>query len=79
MLPFTQESEQTALRIYMVSQAVVAHAFQPTIWEAEAGTSLWVQGQPSLQSEFQDSQDCYTAKLCLDIYIYIYMATKDLE
>jgi hypothetical protein len=26
------------------------------IWEAEAAGSLWVQGQPSLHSEFQDSQ-----------------------
>ena len=25
-------------------------------WEAEAGRSLWVQGQPGLHSEFQDSQ-----------------------
>jgi hypothetical protein len=33
-------------------------------WEAETGRSLWVRGQPGLQSEFQDSQD-YTEKLCL--------------
>jgi hypothetical protein len=31
----------------------VAHAFNPPTWEAEAGR---VQGQPGLQSEFQDSQ-----------------------
>jgi hypothetical protein len=30
---------------------VVAHAFNPSTWEAEA-----VRGQPGLQSEFQDSQ-----------------------
>ena len=29
------------------------HAFSPSTWEAEAGE---VQGQPGLQSEFQDSQ-----------------------
>jgi hypothetical protein len=34
---------------------VVAHAFNPNTWEAEAGRS-GVQGQPGLQSEFQDSQ-----------------------
>jgi hypothetical protein len=32
-------------------QAVVAHAFNPSTWEAEAGG---VRGQPGLQSEFQD-------------------------
>ena len=26
---------------------------------------FWVQGQPGLQSDFQDSQDCYTKKPCL--------------
>ena len=31
------------------------HAFNPRTWEAEAGGSLWVQGQPGLHSEFQDS------------------------
>jgi hypothetical protein len=37
---------------------VVAHAFNPSTWEAEAG-------QPVLQSEFQDSQS-YTEKPCLE-------------
>jgi hypothetical protein len=32
------------------SRAVVAHAFNPITWEAEAG-------QPGLQSELQDNQD----------------------
>ena len=32
----------------------------PNTWETEAGRSLW----PGLQSKFQDSQDCYTEKLC---------------
>jgi hypothetical protein len=34
---------------------VVAHAFNPSTWEAEAG-GFRVRGQPGLQSEFQDSQ-----------------------
>jgi hypothetical protein len=34
---------------------VVAHAVDPSTWEAEAGKSLWVRGQPDLQKEFQDS------------------------
>jgi hypothetical protein len=42
---------------------VVAHAFNPSTQEAEAGGSL-NQGQPGLQSEFQDSQG-YTENLCL--------------
>jgi hypothetical protein len=33
-------------------QIVVAHAFSSSIQEAEAGGSLWVWGQPGLQSEF---------------------------
>jgi len=35
---------------------VVAQAFNTSIREAEAGGALWVQGQPGLHSEFQDSQ-----------------------
>jgi hypothetical protein len=46
------------------SRAVAAHAFNPSTWEAEAG-DFWVQGQPGLQSEFQDSQG-YTEKPCLE-------------
>jgi hypothetical protein len=38
---------------------VVAHAFNPSTWEA----NFWVRGQPDLQSEFQDTQD-YTEKTC---------------
>jgi hypothetical protein len=35
----------------------VAHAFDPSIWGAEAGGFLSSRpGQPGLQSEFQDSQ-----------------------
>ena len=35
------------------------YTFDPSIGEAEVGGSLWVQGQPGLQSEFQG---CYTEK-----------------
>jgi hypothetical protein len=42
---------------------VVAHAFNPSTWEAEAG-GFWVRGQPGLESEFQDSQGS-THKPCL--------------
>jgi hypothetical protein len=40
------------------------HTFDPSTQEAEKGRSLWVWGQPGLQSELQDSQD-YTEKPCL--------------
>ena len=40
---------------------MVAHVFNPSTQEAEAGR----QGQPRLQSEFQDNQD-YTEKPCLE-------------
>ena len=33
----------------------MVYTFNPSTWEAEAGRSLWVQGQPGLQSEFQYS------------------------
>ena len=42
---------------------MVAHTFNPSTWEAEAGGFL-SSSQPGLQSEFQDSQ-CYTEKPCL--------------
>jgi hypothetical protein len=45
-----------------VVPGVVAHAFNPSTWEAEAGGFLSsVRGQPGLQSEFQNSQS-YTEK-----------------
>jgi hypothetical protein len=47
---------------------MVAHAFNLNTQEAEAGR-LGVQGQPGLQSKFQNSQG-YTEKPCLrNIYI----------
>ena len=42
------------------------HTFNPSTWEADAGGAQGVRGQPGLQSEFQDSQDCYTEKPCLE-------------
>ena len=44
---------------------MVAHAFNLSTWEAEAGGFLSCRrGQPGLQSEFQVSQG-YTEKPCL--------------
>jgi hypothetical protein len=43
---------------------VVAHAFNLSTWEAEAGGFLSLRPGPGLQSEFQDSQG-YTEKPCL--------------
>ena len=39
---------------------VVAHTFNPSTQEAEAGEYPWIWGQPDWQNEFQDSQDYYT-------------------
>jgi hypothetical protein len=46
------------------ARGVVAHAFNPSTWETEAGGFLR-RGQPCLQSEFQDSQG-HTEKPCLE-------------
>jgi hypothetical protein len=48
----------------VLSSGVVAHTFNPITWEAEASSSLWVQGQPGLHNEFQDSQG-YKVRPCL--------------
>ena len=54
---------------------VVAHAFNPSTQEAEAGGSPWVQVQSGLQSKFQDSQSSYTEKPCLkNPCVYAYFA-----
>ena len=42
----------SALRMGLGKLGVVAHTFNPSSQEAEAGGSLLVQGQPGLQSEF---------------------------
>jgi hypothetical protein len=39
-----------------MGQVVVAHTFNFSTQEAEAGGSLWFQGYPDLQNKFQDSQ-----------------------
>ena len=43
----------------------MVHAFNPSTREAKADGSLWVQGQPGLQSKFQDNQG-YKEKICLE-------------
>jgi hypothetical protein len=40
----------------MGEASMVAHAVNPSTWEAKAGRLLWVQGYTGLQSEVQDSQ-----------------------
>ena len=45
---------------------MVLSAFNPRTQEAEAGGSLWVQGQPGLQSSLEDNQWCYTERFCLE-------------
>ena len=44
---------------------MLVHAFNPSTQEAGAGGSLWVWGQPGLQSEFQDNHG-YTDKPCFE-------------
>jgi hypothetical protein len=61
---------RSCTRLLLISRtltwAVVVHAFNPSTWEAEAGGfQVQVQGQPGLQSEFQDSHG-YTQKPCLE-------------
>ena len=41
---------------------MVAHAFKPSTQEAEAGKSLWIQGQSDQQSKFQDRLQSYKNK-----------------
>jgi hypothetical protein len=57
------EKEKRKKDILMFGQAVVAHAFNPSTWEAEAGRSLSL--RPAWSTKFQDSQD-YTEKPCLE-------------
>jgi hypothetical protein len=43
------------LKMLTGQPGMVAHTFNLSTWEAEAGR-FWVRGQPGLQSELQDSQ-----------------------
>jgi hypothetical protein len=43
---------------------MMAHTLIPAL-RRQRQVDFWVQGQPGLQSEFQDSQD-YTEKPCLE-------------
>ena len=45
---------------------MVVYAINPNTWEAEIGRYLWVQVQPGLQSEFQDSQGYHKEKPYLE-------------
>lgn len=47
-----------------IKPAVIAQAFNPSIWKAEVGGSLGP-GHSGLQSELQDRQSC-TEKPCLE-------------
>jgi hypothetical protein len=58
------------LKRSLAKVGVVMHTFSPITWEAEAGRSLWVQSQPGLQSEFQNSQG-YTEKPCLGVGVVV--------
>ena len=54
----------TQLSERLKQPGIVAHAFNPsTRWQKQE--DFWVQGQPGLLSEFQDSQG-YTEKPCLE-------------
>lgn len=48
-----------------IKQGVVARTFIHSTQEAKTGRSLWVQGQPCLQSKFQNTQGWYTEKSSL--------------
>ena len=54
-----------------MNQAVVEHAFNPSTQRGrEAGGSLWVWGQPGLQSKFQESQS-YTEWQVSCVYVCV--------
>lgn len=47
-------------KIDLLGLGIMAHAFNPSIWEAEKDDSLGVQGQLLLPSYFQSRQDYIT-------------------
>lgn len=51
---------------------MIAHAFNPSTWEAEAGIFLCVWVQPDLHVKIQDNWDCIEKPCFKNTYIYIY-------
>jgi hypothetical protein len=60
---FPSYESSNLLLLSSVKRLVVVYTFNLSTQEAEADRSLWVQRQPGLQSEFQDSPG-YTEKPC---------------
>lgn len=56
-LLFASASQVLRLKKCDSQPAVVVCAFNSSTWDAEAGGFLWVEDQPSLQSEFPTTQD----------------------
>ena len=57
-------NDEKSLRARPVSQAVVAHAFNPSIWETEASGSL--SSRPAWSTEWAQDSQSYTEKPCLE-------------
>ena len=47
-----------------IQPCVVVHTFYPSIWEEEAGRSLWIWGWPNVHREFQDSKSYIIENPC---------------
>jgi hypothetical protein len=59
---------------------MAVYAFNPNAREAEAGRSLWVQGQPAWSTkQIPGSQSCYTKKSCLRSLRDIYQGSRSIE
>lgn len=50
---------------------MVVHAFNPNTEKAEAGESLWVEGLPSLHSEFHTGQGCIVRPCLKHVYVHV--------
>lgn len=61
----------TTLSKYKLCWVLGPHAFNPSTNEAETGRSLWVGGQPGLQSKSEDGFQSYTEKTRLKKTIYM--------